>query len=338
MPLILPVSRWDVLEAKTRLGVNSLNECYYSFEAPADVPQAEAILRTMHQGLRFFDELNYFAYRMTEMSHSERILLNGAIAIHGPDSLKGLINLTWHTDNIVLGEVESDAELGRFLLENDMVSFPEEVIPYLDFAKIGQQHRADNSCAFDRHIYYEDLEPVIKEVYDGYSLPDASEQDTVFIIHIRNPAQEIHMKNIVNLALPASHDQIDDALRRLNLSSMEAAAVVNYQSNISAFVGMDELPERSLRDFNTLAETILNMDSGEYIKYLAALECEGLHIEFTPQQLLRVAQQLDEYDFNPAITAADIGSYGFIRHTGPVQEMAQIDTPQQTNEIEMGGF
>ena len=44
--LELPVSRWDVLVAEAQLGVDSLNECFFKYEPPTDLPQAGCITKS----------------------------------------------------------------------------------------------------------------------------------------------------------------------------------------------------------------------------------------------------------------------------------------------------
>lgn len=80
-PLIFPHPDGMVLAAQTRLRVDNLNDCIFEFE-PTPVPQATKILNKLQCGQNFFNELNYFAKRVSDMNRDDRVLLNGAIAIH----------------------------------------------------------------------------------------------------------------------------------------------------------------------------------------------------------------------------------------------------------------
>ena len=54
------------------------------------------------------------------------------------------------------------------------MDIPECAIPYLNLAKIGVERQENYGCAIINGVYYEDLEPEIKAVYDGRTLPQLS--------------------------------------------------------------------------------------------------------------------------------------------------------------------
>ena len=341
--LDLPASRWDVLTAKAQLGVDNLNKCGFEFEPSSDLPQAGKVLHGMRKGPNFFNEVNYFAQRISELSHENRILLNGTIAIYGPEDMKSLINLTWHLDDIVMGDAGSDEELGRFLIENEMVDFPEEIVPFLDFTKVGEHHRANHTAAFDRNLYYEDLSPGIEEIYDGRNLPEMP--DWVFRVEMQNinvpPEDALH----IILTLPASQEEIDQTMIDLEVSGIDEIQIERCHSRISDIHHFDRA---DLADLNNLATLISEMGDDTYLKFMAVVEHQRLHEAPYDMRcnnaiggLSQAAYRLDEYDFTPGIRPEDIGSYGLVQRPNQAQEMAQeieAQKPSPDFDMQMGGF
>ena len=172
--LTLPVSQEEEAALTSKLGVKNLSECLLVFDESGELSQTAGILMGLPRGARFWEELNFFALRLHELSQDDRLLLDKALTFEEPEDMKTVINLTYHLDNIVMAaNINTDADLGRFLVENDFVDVPESAIPYLDYAKIGAEQQENYGCVIINGVYYEDLEPNIKEVYDGWTLPQA---------------------------------------------------------------------------------------------------------------------------------------------------------------------
>jgi hypothetical protein len=315
--LTLPASRWDVLDAQSKLGGGSLSDSIVRFNGPDSV---NGLLENMKRGPRFFDELNYFARRIADMSQNERTRFGGALTIHGADDMKALINLTGHLDDIVTADVDTEYALGKFLLENDFVDFSDDVIPYLDFAKIGAEHRANNTCAFFGGMYFEDLNPKIKEIYDGVTIPEMPDLPYVFIVTISGYFPDL----TTDLLLPATDTEIADAISEHNALYLSDIYIVNAESRI-ALLNQAVRPygqtaeDLSFGELNDLAQRISEMDDAGYIKFLAVLEKEQIFAtDFniydipTIEMILECAGRMNEYDFDPGIRPQDVGSYGFI--------------------------
>jgi|GEM_PF-3345464 len=101
--LTLPASRWDILTAVARLGIQDIRDGEIVCEGFPAVPEARRCINVIQQREGFLDDLNYFARRVSELSAAERMLLGAAIAIHRPYDLKTMTDLTWHLDSIVMG-------------------------------------------------------------------------------------------------------------------------------------------------------------------------------------------------------------------------------------------
>jgi hypothetical protein len=89
--LTLPASHEDEAAAKTKLGMENLSECTLAFELPDDLPHAENIFHNMKREKRFWQELNFFARQLSELSHDDRALLDGALVIHSPEDMKAAL-------------------------------------------------------------------------------------------------------------------------------------------------------------------------------------------------------------------------------------------------------
>ena len=336
--LQLPASRWDILSAKSQLGVSSLNECVFEYDTPSALPQAAKILKQIEHGPNFFDELNYFAQRTTEIVRDNLILLNGAIAIYAPEDMKNLINLTWHLDEIVMGDAGSDEELGRFLLNNGDLDFPEAMIPFLDLGQVGLDHRANHTCAFDRGLYYEDLNPGVEEVYDGITLPALP--DWVFEVELANAnCTDIDTALTTRLELPATQEELDETMVDLDATGIDDIQVVQCKSNISA---IQDFEGADLAELDNLATLIHQMDAATYIKFLAVAEhmernggvytFDGRH---TINHLSQLISALDKYEFALGVRPSDVGSYGLVRYPMSDQTLLQTIELQQASDFEL---
>ena len=58
----------------------------------------------------------------------------------------------------VVNGIQNERQLGEFLVENELfdVSFPDEVLPYLDYAKIGREHMQTYQGKLIQGAYVED--------------------------------------------------------------------------------------------------------------------------------------------------------------------------------------
>lgn len=341
--LDLPASHWDVLEAKGQLQDN-LSRCFYEFEPPDDLFLVARYLTKMQRGNQFVDELNCLSHQISQMDHADRILLEGAIAIHKPEDMTTLLNLTHHLDNILAVEAANHTELGHFLVDTGLVEFPEDVIPYLDFEKIGSEHQSRNTCTFANDVFYEDLASSIEPVYDTVSLPSPPKSSHIFKVTISGDDPD----RSADLLLPAAENEMAQALEEIGISHYDDMnadiQVIHAESTIARFQRLvrpfDQCAEGLvLEALNELASKITTMDDDQYIKFLAVLEYnqDFNSLEIDIAEALDCAIDLDQYDLDSQVRASDVGSFGLIHHTGQVQRLEHTSTPQEP-EMEMGGF
>ena len=76
-----------------------------------------------------------------------------------PRTVKEMINLMDHLSEVcVVNGIQNERQLGEFLVENELfdVPFPDEALPYLDYAKIGREHMQTHESKIIHGVYVED--------------------------------------------------------------------------------------------------------------------------------------------------------------------------------------
>ena len=171
--LTLPASQEEEAESKALACVKDLNECGLRLHWPEELQCIGEHFDAVKRDNTFWEKLNYFAYRLSQLSYHERTVLNGIWAIHRPEDMERAIDLTYHCRNIVVAkDIDSDADLGRFLVEDGFVLCPKHLVPLLDYTAVGREHRERHFCSLVEGVYYEDLFPAVKRVYKGQRVPE----------------------------------------------------------------------------------------------------------------------------------------------------------------------
>ena len=325
--LVLPASRWDIVDALAKLGAPSLDDCFITYMTFPVLPEAGELLSVPMRNPGYFDELNYFAQRASELSAADQTLLNGALAIHQPTDLKTMINLTWHLDSIVMGDADSDEKLGRFLVENGHIEVPEDMVEYLDYTKIGIRYRTNNTCAFSGNNYFEDTNPTIEAHYDGVMLPEMPQWAfRVKVYHKNIPPTEA---SVLPLELPAKPDAYEAVFTALGAKTADDLYIYGSESRIGAVQWLDK---PRLTEMDYYAAVFAHMSDSAFIKFLAVAEHEGW------KQLSEMAPHLHElkdYDFIPKARVIEAkGSYGVLLKPDPEQTLIQ----DCQMEHQMGGM
>ena len=108
--------------------------------------------------------------------------------------MKELVNLTYGLDHVIVAPgVENDAQIGQFVIENDLnedvSSIPENALYLLDKSQIGKLQREidDGEYVDGNYIVTAAYEP--SEIYDGVHLPELpgqaeEEEDAVFRLEV----------------------------------------------------------------------------------------------------------------------------------------------------------
>lgn len=276
------------------------------------------------------EELNFFAKRLGQLTGQERVALKrvfnqrmaeGAYRTGVP--MKELVNLTYGLDHVIVAPgVENDAQLGQFVIENDLnedvSSIPENALYLLDKSQIGKlQREIDGGEYVDgNYIVTAAYEP--SEIYDGVHLPELpgqaeEEEDAVFRLEVaKEPEgeQERQSEERRWISLPAEKEKVAEQIREQCGESIENCVYYGFESAIPQ-IGEEMFGTMQEFDLlNEIAQRYSVMSDMEQITFKAVLEherpknlAEAVEVmEHLPEYQLDYVSW-DETDFLPAISS-----------------------------------
>jgi len=270
VPITLPASRRDLLAARAELRADSLREVFVEIGAVTGYRHLTSCLRQVSAEDDLVNKLNFFASRMQSMTPEDRWSLDALCYLRGPDNMKDLINLSYSIDTLAFEpDVSNEEQLGEFLVENGFRDFPEEAVPYRDFARIGREHMAENTCGFVGSTYCEHTGDVA-EVYYGLPLREPV-IDYIFQVELAEPERAADGDQNAMLTLPADDEAIAEALDILSVLSLSDCVIVNGRSGVERFSDLITI-ETDPAALNRRAGQIAALPDAEYIKFLAVAE------------------------------------------------------------------
>ena len=104
-------------------------------------------------------QLNELFYRFDNLPEEMQRVYGLVLALKEPRTVKEMIDLMDHLPEVcVVNGIQNERQLGEFLVENELfdVLFPDEVLPYLDYAKIGREHMQTHQGKLIQGAYVED--------------------------------------------------------------------------------------------------------------------------------------------------------------------------------------
>ena len=104
-------------------------------------------------------QLNELFCRFDKLPEEMQRVYDLTLQLKEPRNVKGMIDLMEHLSEVcVVNGIQNERQLGEFLVENELfdVSFPDEVLPYLDYAKIGREHMQTHQGKLIQGAYVED--------------------------------------------------------------------------------------------------------------------------------------------------------------------------------------
>lgn len=261
------------------------------------------------------EELNFLAKRLGQLTGQERVVLKrvfnqrmeeGAYRTGVP--MKELINLTYGLDRVMIAPgVENDAQLGQFVIENDLnedvSSIPENALYLLDKSQIGKlQREIDGGEYVDgNYIVTAAYEP--QEIYDGVHLPELpgqaeEEEDIVFRLEVaKEPEgeQERPPEERRWISLPAEKEKVAEQIREQCGEGIENCVYYGFESAIPQ-IGEEMFGTMQEFDLlNEIAKRYSAMCDMEQITFKAVLEHER------PENLAEVVEimeHLPEYQLD----------------------------------------
>jgi len=207
------------------------------------------------------------------------------------------------------------------------VSFPEEALPYLNYARVGERHRANHLCTFAGRVYYEDTDPTIEAVFDEALMCEMPRWAfRVKVYHKDIPPTEA---SVLPLELPAEPDAYEAVFTALGAKTVDDLYIYSNESRIGAVQWLDK---PRLTEMDYYASVFVHMSDSEYVKFLAVAEHKGW------KQLSEMSlhlHELKDYDFIPKARVIEAkGSYGVLLKPEPEQTL----THAPRLEHQMGGL
>ena len=232
-------------------------------------------------------KLNELAESVEQMTDREWNIFAGALDAESINGLDDVLNLSKHlSDYVILPNIGTDTELGRFLVDTGYKNFPEEVQPYLDYRAIGAEYYADNGGAYGPGGY----------VRRKSSLEQTAEQRVALItLHLFTRRVSETMAEPFRLPLPATDEELEQAKALVGVDHFTEATIVKSEFGKPYLAEL--IPQECIcvEDANELALGIEEMTQrdGELLKFLAVLSVEQPE---TMTDALRFAVELDDYE------------------------------------------
>ena len=283
-------------------------------------------------------ELNFFAKRLELLNEDEKPVLQAVVQkyLEGKDenqlvSIKDLINMTYGLDKVsVLSAVSNDAQLGQFVIENDLhpdiEKLPTGSLSLLDRAAVGRWMRGNDGGVFVGDKYVVAGEYELAEVYDGITLPSQEQEERyVFRLKVSAPSAETGKEENSSqwLTLPAMRIEADRLAKSLGAEKIEDCVCIEFESVIPQ---IDKEDINGLSDFtslNYLAGRFIKMSPEYRMKYKAVLSRER---NFDLSNALKEIQRLDGYQLDPRVEYADEYFREYLcRHLDPKFDTRWLD-------------
>jgi hypothetical protein len=176
-------------------------------------------------------ELNMLAERIQNHIRDDMDVFEAMVTIDagrtnsGATPLPRLINMTHSIDNChVVGNITSDALLGKFLYNNDFLSEKDAGAvqsrirsnrPVSDlFTMLGKEHRASTGGVLTASGRYVEFDGSVEEVYTPGKMESTESQIAPVTLRLFNDGKTVH------LALPAEPSRIEDVQKTLGIADL----------------------------------------------------------------------------------------------------------------------
>ena len=272
--------------------LTSLDDYAEDLSKPVELRDVDCEIVGIRQYLRMADperegeleKLNTLAEMIEGMDERQKNILWGALDAESINGLDDVLRVAKHLDDyVLLPNIISDVELGRFLVDTGYKDFPEAVQPYLDYRAIGAEYYAEHSGAYSPGGYVKRRESSQQH--------STEHRDALITIHLR----DLDAARTICLFLPATDEELDMAKAEIGVDHFTEATIDRIE------FGRPELEELipqdcfCVEDANELALGIEEMmqKDGELLKYLSVLSVMEPE---TLSDALRLAMDLDDYE------------------------------------------
>lgn len=247
------------------------------------------------------DKLNTLARKMQTMDRDSCYLFEGVLNANSVNGIDDILRLSESLDEYaMLPDVAADSALGKYLVNNGAVKFPESVRPYLDYQIIGAEFYSDHGGAFCRGGYVVRNEELPEQLRQS-----VQEEKHLMSLHLRAAHNGTMNYSQLTLPLPATETALDKAKQTLGIQEFAGAEIVVVDYSLPYLAQLVPQDCICVEDANELALSIeqMNQTDGELLKYLSVLEAEQPE---NFQEALRLAIDIDDYER----VAVDADEYG----------------------------
>ena len=258
------------------------------------------------------EEVNLLAYKLSQMDETQLDTYEGAIKLRQEDGnridMKELVNICYNLDSFVFQpDILNDNMLGELCLMGELLDViqeaSDEVLDMLDEEKVGRALRKSDKGVFTTKGYLFFGSDTWTETYDGIHLPEHPDiHEGVISLRLSSLDCNPEKYNGVWLDLPAEETEIEQALERLELSSLESCIITEVRSIVPLF-NYQIASDTDINELNILAERIQTFPDREtLIKYKAVLEFEQSN---DLKLNLNIANNLNCYELDPSIISLE---------------------------------
>lgn len=250
------------------------------------------------------EELNTLAIKLKYLNPEALVCFEVALELNDIKDMKDILRTADTLDQYdMFLDVSTMGELGRYLVSQGIVEFPDEVCPYLDFEKIGIEYNAEHAGMFCGTSYV-----TVKEDAQGPQMLDA-DRAQVFTVHLYTSKVGDTMPGPYRLTLPASEERLEQVKQLIGVEEFSQAHIEQVEYPLTQLADCCNVDCPSVEMLNELAEEVealLKADK-DIRKLCAVLEAERPQ---TFEAVLRFARDLDDYEcFNCGCSAEEYGRY-----------------------------
>ena len=162
----LPATPYEIQDGMERLGYREPEDLRFEITEHQGYQYLEHYISSTAEG-EDLQKLNFLAKKLGELDGWQRTSFGGMVKMEMVQreeiSLDRLIDLSYSTGSChVLREVQNDFQLGKFCVDNGFITaledIPEEAMKYLDYEKIGREHREEMGGVITEGGYVEKWE------------------------------------------------------------------------------------------------------------------------------------------------------------------------------------
>ena len=287
--LRLPATPADIGSAFSmldRLGTGAVS----IFDVECPVPNIrQYILHADINDQDSLDKLQELAQRIATMDRKEQHTFSGAL---DNESINGIDDVLLVAKNlegyVLLPNINTDADLGRFLVDTGFKDCPEDMQAYLDFGAIGRDFRTEYGGAFGSGGF----------VRRKNSFDLKEDADPIITLYMHTSLSKGTGELPYPLKLPATEQQLDRAKERMNIDEFSEATIVAIEFTPAYLVDNIPVDCPSVGTANDLAMELEHMmqRDGELLKFFSAIEVERPQ---TMAAALDLAMNMDNYERVP---------------------------------------